>query len=254
MVISRDIPGLSKMINAQTGQASGLSSSSVPSGENFQNILRNLLSDAQSATPSSSAVSSLNQEQLTLLARALQIQMNSRLYNTIFDNSLKTNSLAEKVIQNYSGHIAKILPEASNNSQLTPKKNPTHAGLDVEKIVQEAANEFDVDANLIRSVIKAESNFNPDAKSPKGAMGLMQLMPETARDLGIKNAYDARENVMGGTRYLKTLLNRYDGQVDLALAAYNWGMGNLEKRPHHMPQETLNYVAKVNSYYKSAQA
>ena len=79
----------------------------------------------------------------------------------------------------------------------------------------------------------------------------MQLMPGTARDMGVNNAYDPEENIMGGTRYLKTLLNRYDGKVDVALAAYNWGMGNLEKNPRRLPQETSNYIARVNNHYKN---
>ena len=79
----------------------------------------------------------------------------------------------------------------------------------------------------------------------------MQLMPETAKDLGVKNAYDAEQNVMGGTSYLKSLLERYDGKVDLALAAYNWGMGNLERSPDHLPSETINYVARINNYLKN---
>ena len=118
----------------------------------------------------------------------------------------------------------------------------------IDRIIQDAAKQFDVDVNLIHSIIKAESNFNPSATSPKGAMGLMQLMPETASELGVKNAYDARENIMGGTRYIKMLLDRYSGQVDLALAAYNWGMGNLEKKPDKLPEETLAYIEKIRSH------
>jgi len=79
-------------------------------------------------------------------------------------------------------------------------------------------------------------------------------MPETARDLGVKNAYDPQENIMGGTSYLKTLLDRYDGKVDLALAAYNWGMGNLERSPDRLPAETINYVARINNYLKDMKA
>jgi len=247
-MITRDITGLSQKM---TAGASGLTAA-VPSADNFQNILKSALSAAPVAASSAPPLSSITRDQLALFVRALHVQMNSRLYNTVFNNALETNYLAEQVIQKYGVHPAEKGSPASNNRQVLPKNVPARADLNLEQIIQDAAGQFDVDASLIRSVIKAESNFNPKATSQKGAMGLMQLMPETAGELGVKNAYDARENVMGGARYLKMLLNRYNGQVDLALAAYNWGMGNLEKRPHNLPQETLDYVARVNSYYKGA--
>ena len=174
--------------------------------------------------------------------------MNSRLYNMAFNNSLESNSLASKVMRDYGSKIVHSLTDMSKNNRETPKINLSPSDENINQIVLQASEKYNVDANLIRSVIKAESNFNPSATSPRGAMGLMQLMPETARELGVKNAYDAQENVMAGTRYLKILLDRYDGQVDLSLAAYNWGMGNVEKNPDRLPAETLGYIEKVNSY------
>ncbi|HIJ85362.1 MAG TPA: lytic transglycosylase domain-containing protein [Magnetococcales bacterium] len=115
-----------------------------------------------------------------------------------------------------------------------------------DAIIQKASQKYGVDADLIRSVIKVESSFNPKAVSPAGAMGMMQLMPKTAKDLGVKNPFDAEENIMGGTAYLGRLLERYDGNVRSALAAYNWGMGNLEKKPMAaMPGETRQYVSRI---------
>jgi soluble lytic murein transglycosylase-like protein len=248
MFISRDASALARIMNPQPTQTTDPALASRISGDNFQDVLKDLLSKTQSVSTPSSAASPMNQEQLMLLVRAMQIQMNSSLYNTLFNHALESNVLAAQVTKNYGGQISHFVQEASKNGQTTPKKNPNLPNLNVERIIQEAAQKFDVDANLIRSVIRAESDFNPSATSPKGAMGLMQLMPETAGDLGVKNAYDPRENVMGGTRYLKMLIDRYDGQVDLALAAYNWGMGNLEKKPDQLPQETLAYVEKVRSY------
>lgn len=133
-------------------------------------------------------------------------------------------------------------PTVSNNS-------PAHR--DFESIIRDAGNRYGVDPALIQAVIHAESGGDPLAESKAGARGLMQLMPRTAAELGVSNAFDPLENVMGGTRYLSRLLDRYRGDLKLALAAYNWGMGNLEKRPGSMPLETKNYIHKVESYYRS---
>ncbi len=117
-----------------------------------------------------------------------------------------------------------------------------------EPIIEQASKDYGVDAGLIRAVIRAESNFKTESTSPKGAMGLMQLMPETARELGVRDAYDPRENIMGGTRYLKGLLDRYRGDVPTALAAYNWGMGNVERRPEKLPRETKVYIQRIQQF------
>ncbi len=116
---------------------------------------------------------------------------------------------------------------------------------DFESIIQEAGERYGVDPSLIRAVIQAESGGNPLAVSRAGARGLMQLMPETAAELGVTNSFDPTQNIMGGTSYISRLLDRYRGDVKLALAAYNWGMGNLEKRPEAMPRETKNFITAV---------
>jgi hypothetical protein len=122
----------------------------------------------------------------------------------------------------------------------------------MDRIIARSSEKHGVDSGLIRAVIRAESDFNPRATSPKGAMGLMQLMPETARDLGVKDPYDPAQNVMAGTRYLKTLLDRYDGNTKAALAAYNWGPGNVERNPSRLPEETKAYIARVHQYRDQA--
>jgi len=119
----------------------------------------------------------------------------------------------------------------------------------LDPIISEASQKYGVDVGLIKAVIKAESNFNPQAESHAGARGLMQLMPATARSLGVSDSFDPEQNVMAGTRFLKDMLQRYNGDVDAALAAYNWGPGNVDKRPEHLPRETRDYLARVKQLY-----
>jgi hypothetical protein len=122
----------------------------------------------------------------------------------------------------------------------------------IERIVHEAADRHNVDPALVRAVIETESNWNPSAVSRKGAVGLMQLMPTTAQRFGASDFYTPQQNVEAGVTYLKTLLERYDGNLDLALAAYNAGEGAVDKA-HGIPRfrETRDYVQKVqNAYYR----
>ena len=115
-----------------------------------------------------------------------------------------------------------------------------------EAAITEHARRQQVAVDLVRAVIQVESAFNPTAVSSKGAMGLMQLMPATAAEMGVGNPFDPDQNIRGGVAYLRRLLDRYNGNVELALAAYNAGMGNVEKYGDVPPfKETKNYVKKV---------
>lgn len=124
-------------------------------------------------------------------------------------------------------------------------KNMTATATSMDAIFEEAAACYDISPRLLRAVAKAESNFNPKAVSGAGAMGVMQLMPGTARSLGVSDPYDARQNIMGGAKYLKQNLDRF-GDVSLALAAYNAGPGSVQKYGGVPPyKETQNYVRKI---------
>jgi soluble lytic murein transglycosylase-like protein len=118
-----------------------------------------------------------------------------------------------------------------------------------DPIIQEHAARHSLRPDLVRAVIQVESGFNPRARSPKGAMGLMQLMPETARELGVVDAYDPVDNIRGGTAYLRRLIDRYQGNEELALAAYNAGSGAVDRYGRAVPpfRETRDYVKKVGS-------
>ena len=136
-----------------------------------------------------------------------------------------------------------VVPGQAQPAQLTPEA--------VDKAINEAAQRHGVDANLVRAVVKVESNFNPHAVSRKGAMGLMQLMPYTAKSLKVGNAFDPNQNVDAGVRHLKNLLENYNGNLELSLAAYNAGSGAVSRNRGIPPyRETRDYVRKITDLYK----
>lgn len=147
-------------------------------------------------------------------------------------------------------------PNAKYVLILKEKRVLFNQSIDVKKydqIITKAANKFNLDVALIKAVIKAESNFNHQAVSPKGAQGLMQLMPKTASALKVDDVFHPKDNIEAGARYLRYLLNIYGGNLTLALAAYNAGEGAVAKYNNGVPpyRETQNYIKKVLAFYQT---
>ena len=149
------------------------------------------------------------------------------------------------------------VPTSSNSSNYkvyikeTPKNSLESDTTNLyDHVISEASKKHGVSFSLLKALIKTESDFDPRAVSKAGAMGLMQIMPENIKRLKIKDPFDPKDNVMGGTRYLKQLIHRFEGKLPLALAAYNAGPGVVEKYQRIPPyKETENYVKQVMKYY-----
>ncbi len=169
--------------------------------------------------------------------------MNNILYQLQLLNSkagLQTQSLYSNKNTGLNMSFADTFQNASGNLGVPES---------MDSIFEEAAERYDVPVKLLMAVGKAESGFNADAVSSAGAQGVMQLMPATAAALGVEDAFDARSNIMGGAKYLSQKLQQYDGDIDLALAAYNAGSGNVEKYGGVPPfEETINYIRRIKGY------
>ncbi len=139
-------------------------------------------------------------------------------------------------------HAPLRMADFSNSRASSSKKVENY-----KPLIENIAAKYDLDPHLVAGLIKQESNFNSRAVSKAGAMGLMQLMPQTARSMGVKDPFDPAQNIEGGSRYLRQMLNHFKGNIVLAIAAYNAGPGNVEKYGNRIPPftETQNYVRSV---------
>ena len=166
-------------------------------------------------------------------------------YNEGYVNS--TNSSTNTAGTGATGNVG-----STNSSQNITNHSSSTSGGDLDKIFQEAAEKYNVDVRLLKAIGKVESGFNPKAVSPAGAKGIMQLMPANCKEYGITDPFDPRQNIMGGAREISGYLKKYNGNLDLALAAYNAGPGNVAKYGGVPPfKETQNFIKKVRSYMQT---
>ncbi|KMY65928.1 hypothetical protein AAU61_19550 [Desulfocarbo indianensis] len=163
--------------------------------------------------------------------------------------SLSADLTGLQPLNQASASLAALGTAAASASQPAKIASSSSArGQEFDALIQQAAQRHGVDPNLVRAVVTAESDYDSQTVSHAGAMGLMQLMPETAKDLGVGDPFDPAQNIEGGTRYLAMMLERFDGDESMALAAYNWGPGNLERSTGQLPAETRTYLERVARY------
>ncbi|XXM73871.1 lytic transglycosylase domain-containing protein [Lysinibacillus sphaericus] len=179
-------------------------------------------------------------------------QLFQQLFNQALNNqgNMQTSPDAlgtvKSLFETHSAFMVSKPPVSLTGLNKKDDKTPTA----IDDIITKAADKFQLPKKLIQAVIQQESGFNPDAVSPAGASGLMQLMPSTARGLGVTNIFDPGENVFAGTKYLRQMLDKYNGDINLALAAYNAGPGNVDKYNGIPPfKETNAYVKNVTTAF-----
>lgn len=233
----------------------------------FSNFIQNLLNTGgqtqalQRYTQISNRVNSISAEPQNPLDT---IYPNSKKVNTpsfekVLQSSAKSNFgtlLLDPRLKQVNANIVKQIPQVSLQNALQEAtavqaniQQPANKS-QILNIVSQISKKHGVDEKLVQALIKQESGFNTKAKSKSGAMGLMQLMPFTAKNLGVKDPYNPVQNVEGGVKYLKSMLNKYNGNVILALAAYNAGPGAVDKYSGVPPyQETQNYVRNILANY-----
>ena len=233
----------------------------------FSSFIQNLLNTGgqtqamQRYAQINNRVSSLNPQQPQNPLDAIYPQnkvTKTTPFEEVLQSSAKSNFgtlLLDPRIKQVNANIVKQAPQVSLQNALTEatavqaNTQPTSKS-QILNVVSQISKKHGVDEKLVQALIKQESGFNPKAKSKSGAIGLMQLMPATAKNLGVKDPYNTVQNVEGGVKYLKSMLNKYNGNVILALAAYNAGPGAVDKYsgvPSY--QETQNYVKNILANY-----
>lgn len=229
---------LQRLLNS-SGQAAAMQRA-AQMNQYVNNFYNNRINQANNiAPPANPNVQSFEK----VLSSAQKVNFGNLLLNP---ESMRVNAQIVKTDPSDSLNTALMQAAAATNS--TSAQNPTKN--QIIDMVEQIANKHGVDDKLVKALIKQESGFNPKAKSKAGAMGLMQLMPATAKGLGVTDAYNPVQNVDGGVRYLKSMLQKYNGNIILALAAYNAGPGAVDKYDGVPPyKETQNYVKNILANY-----
>lgn len=169
------------------------------------------------------------------------------------EKKVESKPISEKIIEEIKSEIK---PEIKESVELKSKIDLKAQSANVDELIETFGEKYGIDSDFIKAIIKQESGFNAKATSKKGAMGLMQLMPKTAESLGVLDAYNPSQNIEGGVKYLKSLLDKYGDNKEMALAAYNAGPGTVKKYGGIPPyKETQNYInAIMNTYNKVKEA
>ncbi len=232
--INNYVNNVNRQLNPQQANLKNLDSIYPPSADNVQSFEKVMAS----TTHANFGSLLLNPESIN---QSLKVKGDVLFDRGVdIDTSSITNATLRRAIEEVNDATRRYDPDAAATSEKSQ----------ILSMINKISQTHGVDEKLVQAVIKQESGFNPNAKSKAGAMGLMQLMPSTAKALGVKDPYNATQNVEGGVKYLKSMLNKYNGNVILALAAYNAGPNAVDKYSGVPPyKETQNYVKNILANY-----